>query len=128
MKKLLALPVALIFGLALITGCGGDNGGSSVNGGGGDALAGTWTGILVMDEETDWTEDIIWVFDGKGGLKFTNGFYDAQPGTYTITGGKVELLVEGWDTPLIYSFSVNGDTLTMTADNGFSPDYDLTKN
>ena len=117
MKKAIALFLALtlVFGIALLAGCGGKSG---------DALKGTWEGVL-SDGGID--TDISWVFDGKGGLKFSNGYYDKQPGTYKITGDKVELNVDGWENPIVYSFTVEGKKLTMTADNGYSPKYELTK-
>lgn len=76
-----------------------------------DALSGTWTGDLGADGTVTWT------FDGKGGVKFDNGFAK-QTGTYTISGDQVTIQLELWDAPQTFTFSVSGSSLTMNENSG----------
>ena len=96
MKRTITLVWALTLGLLI--GCAAS-----------DALKGTWSG------EDSNAVKVTFVFNGKGGLTFTDGvFSDRAPGTYTITGNKVVISFEGWDADRSYTFAVSGDTLTMT--------------
>ena len=115
MKKMIALLLVLVLGLALLAACGG---------GGGDVLKGTWSG-----PDSNGTE-ITFVIDGKGGLKFTDSFFsNKEPGVYTITDKKVEIKVDTWDSDRNYTFAITGDKLTLTApDDMFYVGFDLTKN
>ena len=76
-----------------------------------DALAGTWTGDLGADGTVTWT------FDGKGKVKFDNGF-SKQDGTYSINGDQVTISLELWDAAQTFTFSVNGSSLTMNENSG----------
>ena len=112
MKKSIAIILVLMIGITMLAGCGGE----------GDALKGTWTGK--DDNETDSTI----VFDGKGGLKFTAFFDNNTPGTYTITGNQVEIKVDGWDTARTYTFTIDGNKLTLTVpEDQYYVGFDLTK-
>ena len=106
MKKIVSilLILSLVFALAA---CGSK-----------DALAGTWTGDLGADGTVTWT------FDGKGKVKFENEF-SKQDGTYTINGDQVTISLELWDAANVYTFSVNGNSLTMKANDelGLSGTY-----
>ena len=120
MKKLIVTVLALVLCFALAA-CGGGSGGSSDGGGSGDPLKGTWEGTY---EDGDATL----TFDGKGKCTLTTFFLDKEAGKYTITSdGEVDIQLNIWDDPIEYSFSVSGDSLTLTANNGYSPNYDLTK-
>ena len=121
MKKLIVTVLALVLCFALAACGGGSGGGSSDGGGSGDPLKGTWEGTYEDG-------DAAATFDGKGKCTLTTFFLDKEPGTYTITGdGDVDIKLNIWDEALEYSFSVSGDSLTLTAKNGYSPNYDLTK-
>ena len=124
MKKSIVMVLVLMLGVSLLAGCG-DDGGSGGSGGSGDVLMGVWEGVL--DPGTDYSEDVVWEFDGKGGLKFTNDFLDRASGTYTITGSTVDLKVDIWSDPIAYEFTIDGNKLTMKTDDFFRPDYELTK-
>ena len=99
MKKSIAFVLALMVGLILLAGCGGESG---------DVLKGTWKG-----EDSNTMENTL-TFDGKGGIKFTSSFYDKEPGTYTITDDQVEIQIDVWDAIRTYTFVVDGDKLTLT--------------
>lgn len=108
MKRTITL--ALILGLLI--GCAAS-----------DALKGTWSG------EDSNTTKVTFVFDGKGGLTFTDGiFSDRAPGTYTINGDTVVITFEGWDTVRSYTFAINNDAMTLTAPDEMDyEDFTLTK-
>ena len=114
-KKMRAITlILLLVAVFTLTACGG--------GGGGDALKGTWTG-------TSDGEDVAWTFDGKGKCKMD--FILKQDGTYVIdeAAGTVEINLEMWDSPTVYTFSVTDSKMTLTPpeDNPYAPAYDLTK-
>ena len=120
MKKLIVIMLALVLCIALAA-CGGGSGGGggSSDSGGGDPLKGSWEGTYEDG-------DAALTFDGKGKCTLTTFFLDKEPGTYTITSdGNVDIELNIWDEALEYSFSVNEDSLTLTAKNGYSPNYDL---
>ena len=123
MKRIVVIVLALVLCFALAA-CGGGSGGGSggdSGGGGGDPLKGTWEGTY---EDGDATL----TFDGKGKCTLTTFFLDKEAGKYTITSdGEVDIQLNIWDDPIEYSFSISGDSLTLTANNGYSPNYDLTK-
>ena len=113
MKKTISLFLVLILGLSLLAGCGGGGGG------GGDALKGTWAGTY---EDGDAT----WTFDGSGKCTLTNYFVEKEPGKYTIkSDSEVEIKLDPWDSPIIYTFKVGGDNLTLTSPDPYSPNYEL---
>lgn len=112
MKKIISVVLCLVFVLSLAA-CGG---------GSGDALKGTW-----VQENTDYGT-ITWNFDGSGKCTLETDFMDKAPGTYTITdGSKVTIKIDLWDDEKVYEYAVSGGTLKLTATDGLSPDYELTK-
>ena len=74
-------------------------------------LAGTWTGDLGLDGIVTWT------FDGSGKVKFDNGFAK-QDGTYTIDSDQVTIQLELWDDAQTFTYSVDGNSLTMNETSG----------
>jgi len=110
MKRTTILVLALALGLLI--GCAAA-----------DALKGTWAG-----EDSNKIK-VTFVFDGKGGLTFTDGvFFDRSPGTYTIKGDTVVISFDGWDAARTYTFAADGDSLTMTPPDGTYEGFDLKKN
>jgi len=111
MKKtiMMIMLVGLVACVVILTGCSNK-----------EPLEGTWVGTYEDGEAT-------WVFDGEGGCTLTNIFREDQPGTYVIDGETVEIQIHDWDSPIIYKFKVDGDKLTLTADNPYSPNYELTR-
>ena len=99
MKKLISLLLVASL-LLVLAACGGK-----------DALAGTWTGDLGLDGVVTWT------FDGNGKVKFDNEF-SKQDGTYTISGDQVTIQLELWDNAQTFTFSVDGNSLTMNENSG----------
>ena len=108
MKKILAISLlfVLLFGL---TACGSS-----------DSLKGTWAGTYEDGEAT-------WVFDGKDKCEMTNVFGGPNKGTYTIKEKDVEIKLDVWEKATVYHFTIDGDKLTLTADDVYSPNYELTK-
>lgn len=98
-KKLTAALLLLSLLLALAA-CGGSK----------DAVAGTWTGDLGLDGVVTWT------FYGKGGCTMENEFLK-QKGTYTLDGDQMSVKLENWDEEVVYTFHVDGGTLTMNDNN-----------
>ena len=118
MKKKLALCLAVVLGLSMLilAGCGGGSGGGS-----GDVLKGTWVGTY-EDGDASWT------FDGKGGCQVTTETLDKAPGDYTIIDeSQVDITLIIWSDAIAYTYKIDGSNLTLTANNGYSPNYDLTK-
>ena len=112
MKKAIALLLVLILSMALLSACGG----------GGDEFKGTWKG------EDSNTSEVTFVFDGKGGLKYTGPFARNEAGTYTITGSKVEISVSTWDSVRSYTFSIKDNKMTLTApEDQYYVGFDLAK-
>ena len=99
MKKIVSL--LLIISLLLVLAACGNK----------DTLAGTWTGDLGLDGVVTWT------FDGSGKIKFENEF-SSQNGTYTISGDQVTIQLELWDDAQTFTFSVDGNSLTMNENSG----------
>lgn len=100
LRRILALVLAAAALTALVA-CGAK-----------DALAGTWKGDLGADGT------ITWTFDGKGKCTLQNTFLK-QNGTYTIEGDQVTVQLETWSDSQTYTFSVDGDNLTMNENSGF---------
>lgn len=112
MKKFLSVICCLAIILSLAA-CGG---------GGGDALKGTW-----VQEGTDYGT-VTWKFDGKGKCTLDTDFLDNAEGTYTISDdSSVTIEIDVWDSEKVYDYAVSDGNLKLTATDGLSPDYDLTK-
>lgn len=115
-KKALVILLALSM-LALLCACGGAGAADE----GGDALKGTWEGMNNDEVSATWT------FDGKGGCKMENGFGYSDDGTYKIDGSTVTIKLSGWEADVAHSFAIDGSKLTITANDEYHPNYELTK-
>ena len=100
MKKLAALILSIAI-LLTFASCGSK-----------DALAGTWSA------EFEYDGVITWTFDGKGKCTMENAYMD-QDGTYTINGDQLTVTLESWSEPSTYTFSVDGNSLTMNENSGY---------
>ena len=123
LAKILAivLVVGILFTFAA---CGGGDGGDAISGGG-DAISGEWSG------ESDGTKN-TWTFDNGKCHWFADygeGYTMNQDGTYEIDeeAGIVNITLELWDAPIEYNYVIDGNNLTLTATNGYSPSYNLSK-
>ena len=85
-----------------------------------DALAGTWSA------EFEYDGVITWTFDGKGKCTMENAYMD-QDGTYTINGDQLTVTLESWSEPSTYTFSVDGNSLTMNENSGYGISGTFTK-
>jgi predicted small secreted protein len=113
MKRTIRLLLVLVIGFTLLAGCGG---------GGGDVLKGTWSGTY---EDGDAT----WTFDGSSKCKLTTVFLDKEPGKYTIKNDtEMDITIDIWGEAKTYFYKIEGSRLTLTANDSFSPNYELTKN
>ena len=99
--KMSALLLALVMILGL-TACGGSK----------DALSGTWSAELGEDGV------ITWTFNGKGKCTMENA-YMKQNGTYTVDGDQLTVTLESWSEPSTYTFSLDGNSLTMNEKSGY---------
>ena len=100
MKKLAALILSIAILLTLAS-CGSK-----------DALAGTWSA------EFEYDGVITWTFDGKGKCTMENAYMN-RDGTYTINGDQLTVTLESWSEPSTYTFSVDGNSLTMNENSGY---------
>lgn len=87
----------------ILTACGGKK----------DAVAGTWSADLGVDGVVTWT------FDGKGSCTMENP-YMKQEGTYSLDGDQMTVQLELWEKEKLYTFSVDGDSLTMNDNEGMA--------
>ena len=85
-----------------------------------DALAGTWSAELGEDGL------ITWTFNGKGTCTMENAYME-QDGTYTIEGDQLTVMLEAWSDPSTYTFSVDGNSLTMNENSGYGISGTFTK-
>ncbi len=85
-----------------------------------DAVTGTWTGDMGLDG------NITWTFDGKGGCTMKNEFM-TQNGTYTLEDDQITIKLENWDNAKVYTFSVDGNSLTMNDNEGIAVSGTYTK-
>lgn len=108
MKKFVALVLIAAVLLGLVA-CGSK-----------DALAGTWSA------EFEYDGTITWTFDGKGKCTMENA-YMKQDGTYTIEGYQLTVTLEAWSDPSTYTFSVDGNSLTMNENSGYGISGTFTK-
>ena len=109
MKKIVTIALCLIFIISLVS-CKG-----------GDVLKGTWT-----CEDKDYGA-VKWEFDGSGKCSMKNDFFDSE-GTYSIgDDNTVTIKLESWDDEKVYAYTVSDNALALTATDGLSPDYELTR-
>lgn len=109
MKKSASLLLVLTMILALVA-CGGSK----------DAVAGTWSADMGADGVVTWT------FDGKGGCTMDNTVMK-QTGTYSLNGDQMTVKLENWDNEKVYTFSVDGSSLTMNDNEGLAVSGTYTK-
>ncbi|NLF80615.1 MAG: hypothetical protein GX572_05430 [Clostridia bacterium] len=88
--------------------------------GGGDALKGTWEG-----HSQDMA--VTWTFNGKGSCETTNEYGIKDTGTYSVDGDTAKIKLSNWDEALDYHFEVDGNSLSLVADESYRPSYELTK-
>ena len=100
MKKLAALILSIAV-LLTFASCGSK-----------DALAGAWSA------EFEYDGVITWTFDGKGKCTMENAYIN-QDGTYTINGDQLTVTLESRSEPSTYTFSVDGNSLTMNENSGY---------
>ena len=100
MKKFVAL-LLIVVTLLTLSACGSK-----------DALAGTWSAELGAD--------------GSGKCTMENA-YMKQDGTYTIEGDQLTVTLEAWSDPSTYTFSVDGNSLTMNENSGYGISGTFTK-
>ena len=108
MKKIVAL-LLVVAALLTLSACGSK-----------DALAGTWSAELGADGL------ITWTFDGKGKCTMENT-YMKQNGTYSIDNDQLTVKLEAWSEPSTYTFSVDGNSLTMNENTGYGISGTFTK-
>ena len=108
MKKIVAL-LLVVAALLTLSACGSK-----------DALAGTWSAELGADGL------ITWTFDGKGKCTMENA-YIKQNGTYSIDNDQLTVKLEAWSEPSTYTFSVDGNSLTMNENTGYGISGTFTK-
>ena len=106
MKKFVAL-LLIVVTLLTLAACGSK-----------DALAGTWSAELGADGT------ITWTFNGSGKCTMENA-YMKQDGTYTID--QLTVTLEAWSDPSTYTFSVDGNSLTMNENSGYGISGTFTK-
>lgn len=85
-----------------------------------DAVAGKWTADLGVDGV------VTWEFNGSGKCSMKNAYIE-QDGTYTIEGDQMTVKLELWDEAKVYTFSVDGDSLTMNDNAGMGISGTFTK-
>ena len=121
MKKSITLLLVLVLGITLLAACGGGESGGGSGGSGGDVLKGTWEG-------TNEDGDAAWTFDGKSKCTLTTYFLDKAPGAYTLNSDtEVEIKLDAWSEATIYTVTISGNSLTLKANDPYSPNYELTK-
>lgn len=108
MKKIVAL-LLVVAAILTLSACGSK-----------DALAGTWSAELGADGL------ITWTFDGKGKCTMENA-YMKQNGTYSIDNDQLTVKLEAWSEPSTYTFSVDGNSLTMNENTGYGISGTFTK-
>ena len=108
MKKIVAL-LLVVAALLTLSACGSK-----------DALAGTWSAELGADGL------ITWTFDGKGKCTMENA-YMKKNGTYSIDNDQLTVKLEAWSEPSTYTFSVDGNSLTMNENTGYGISGTFTK-
>ena len=108
MKKIVAL-ILVVAALLTLSACGSK-----------DALAGTWSAELGADGL------ITWTFNGKGKCTMENA-YMKQNGTYSIENDQLTVKLEAWSEPSTYTFSVDGNSLTMNENTGYGISGTFTK-
>ena len=68
----------------------------------------------------------IFLFNGKGKCTMENA-YMKQKGTYSIEDDQLTVTLETWSEPSTYTFSVDGNSLTMEENSGYGISGTFTK-
>lgn len=108
MKKIVSVILVialLITTLFILAGCGKAS------------VVGTWSGKNNDDVETEWKFEK----DGKCIMKNDYG-YEGE-GTYSIEDTKLKIKLKSWDEEKIYEFKLEGDKLSLTPTDPYSPKY-----
>ena len=85
-------------------------------------LVGTWKGLTDGDSRENQIETTF-TFKSGGDIAYENEFGIKSEGTYEINDNKVTITLESWDQPKVYEFKVDGDKLSLTATDKYSPSY-----
>ena len=109
-KRLLLIPLFLVS--FLFFGCGKSS----------NELLGTWKG-LTDGSSREYQLETTFNFKSDDKLEYSNEFGIKSNGTYEINENKVAIKLEIWDESKIYEFKVNGDKLSLTATDTYSPSY-----
>ena len=110
MKKYL-LVLTLIVSVVFLTACGSSN-----------ELEGTWKG-LTDGESRDNQIETTFVFKSGGEVEYSNEYGIKGNGTYEIKDDVVNIKLNTWDQAKDYKFKVDGDKLSLTATDVYSPSY-----
>ncbi|MDD6328761.1 MAG: lipocalin family protein [Lachnospiraceae bacterium] len=112
MTKIIALLALSVLMLMCVCACGKKDGDSGKKG---DALEGTW-----YFQSPDYG-DVTATFDGNGKMTwgYDCGFTYSDEGTYQIQdGGKITLKLDGWTDKQVATYTLDGNTLTITSELG----------
>lgn len=117
-KKIVAVLALSVLMLMCVCACDKKDGDSKKQG---DVLEGTW-GFSSADYG-----DVTVTFDGNGkmnwGYAFDDFAYD-DDGTYQIQdGGKITIKLNGWDNEQSGTYTIDGNTLTITDCGGVAGTY-----
>jgi major membrane immunogen (membrane-anchored lipoprotein) len=110
MKKYL-LVFTLIISVVLLTACGSSN-----------ELEGTWKGLTDGDSPDNQIETTF-VLKSEGEVEYSNDFGIKGNGTYEIKDDVVTIKLSTWEQSKNYKFKVDGNKLSLTATDAYSPSY-----
>ena len=111
MKKRFLLFSLFVASLFIFAGCGSSN-----------KLVGTWKG-LTDGESRDMQIETTFKFEKNGDVSYSNEYGITSDGTYEIKDDKVVISLETWSESKTYEFKVDGDKLSLTATDVYSPSY-----
>ena len=111
MKKRFLLFSLLVSVLFVLSGCGSKN-----------KLVGAWKG-LTDGETRDMEIETTFTFKEHGDVSYSNEYGITSDGTYEIKDDKVVITLKTWTEAKTYEFKVDGDSLSLTATDKYSPSY-----
>lgn len=111
MKKKFLLLSLFFVSLFVLVGCGSSN-----------ELVGKWKGLTDGDSRENQIET---TFEFKSGedVEYSNEYGIKSSGTYEIKDNTVTIKLDTWDQSKDYEFKVDGDKLSLTATDRYSPSY-----